>query len=80
MAEEGKPKKKHTPGRGHRRKSGPWKKKRFQKTAAKKRKARLDDLRQQWAEWEAMSHEEQRLRSDKKPKLPRPKDEDKAPS
>src|SRR5713101_8059773 len=36
---------KHIPGRGHARKAGPQKKKRFQKKAAKKRKAKQDNLR-----------------------------------
>ena len=66
---------KHTPGRGHARKSGPQKKKRFRKKAAKRRQAQQDSLREQWQEWDSLSPEVQKLRPDKKPKLPRPKDE-----
>jgi hypothetical protein len=66
---------KHTPGRGHTRKSGPQKQRRYQKEAAKKRQRKQDDLRKQWANWDSMPPEVQKLRPDKKPKLPRPKDE-----
>jgi hypothetical protein len=65
----------HTPGRDHNRKSGPQKKKRFQKKAAKKRRAKKDDLRKQWEEWDSFPPEVQKLRPDKKPRLPRPTDE-----
>jgi hypothetical protein len=66
---------KHTPGRGHSRKSGPLKKKRFQKKAAKKRQAQQDDLRKQWEDWDSLPPEVQKLLPEKKPKLPRPEDE-----
>jgi hypothetical protein len=66
---------KHTPGRGHTRRSGPEKKKRFQKRAAKKRRAKQDDLRKQWDDWDALPPDVQKLRPDKRPKVPRPKDE-----
>jgi hypothetical protein len=76
VAEEGKPKKKHTPGRGHRRKTDPRKKDRFRKSAAAKRQKKIALLRQQWAEWDTMPPEEQKLRPNKKPNRPRPKNED----
>ena len=66
---------KHTPGRGHRRKSGLQKKKRFQKKAARKRQAKKTALQAQWDEWESLPPEVQKLRPDKKPKLPRPKND-----
>ena len=66
---------KHTPGRGHTRKSGPQKKKRFQEKSASKRLAKQDDLQKQWDDWDSLPLEVQRLRLDLKPKLPRPNDE-----
>jgi hypothetical protein len=66
---------KHTPGRGHTHKSGPQKRKRFQKKAAKRRRAKQDDLRKQWADWDSLPPAVQKLRPDLKPKMPRPKDE-----
>jgi hypothetical protein len=66
---------KHTPGRGHKRKSDPRKKKRFQQKARKKRQAKEETLRKQWDEWDSLPPEVQQLRPQKKPKLPRPKDE-----
>jgi hypothetical protein len=66
---------KHTPGRGHNRKSGPAKKMRFQKRAARIRQQEQESLRKQWEEWDAMPPEVQKFLPDKKPKLPRPTDE-----
>lgn len=65
---------KHTPGRDHTRKSGPRKKKRFQRKAAKRRQAKHDDLREQWDEWDSLPPDVQKLLPEKKPKLPRPND------
>jgi hypothetical protein len=64
---------KHTPGRGHARKSGVQKKKRFQRKAAKRRQAEQDDLQKQWDEWETLPPEVQKLRPEKKPTRPKPK-------
>jgi len=66
---------KHTPGRGHDAKSRLSKQKRFRRKAAKKSQAKIDDLIRQWDEWESLPPEVQKLRPDKRPKLPRPKDE-----
>ncbi len=80
--EEGRKKKgpkggaKHTPGRGHTRKSGPRKKKRFQQKTAKKRKAEQQELRRRWAEWDALPPEVQKFFPEMKPPLPRPTDEE----
>jgi hypothetical protein len=67
---------KHTPGRGHARKSGPQKKKRFQRKAARKRRDRQDDLRKQWQAWDALPPEVQKMRPELQPKLPRPTDDE----
>ncbi len=66
---------KHTPGRGHARKSGPAKKKRFQRKAARRRHTAAADLVSQWAEWDALPPEVQKLLPEKKPTLPRPADD-----
>lgn len=66
---------KHTPGRDHARKSGAQKKKRVQRKAARKRQAKQEDLRKQWAEWDALPPEVQKLRPEKMPKQPRPTNE-----
>jgi hypothetical protein len=66
---------KHTPGRGHTRKSGPQKRKRYQKKAAGRRQAKQVGLQKQWDDWDALPPDVQRLRPELKPKLPRPKDE-----
>jgi hypothetical protein len=67
---------KHTPGHGHRRKSGARKRIRFQRKAERKRKAAQEALRRQWSEWEAMPPNVQKFFPEKKPKLPRPNDEE----
>ena len=62
----------HTPGRGHRRKSDPAKKRRFQRIAAQKRAEadkRYDEARRAW---EQMSEEARRLRPELDPELVRP--------
>ncbi len=67
---------KHTPGRGHDTKSGPSKKKRFGKYAAKRRKEREEEARKQWQEYDRLTAEAKKLLGSKgKPKLPRPKNE-----
>ena len=66
---------KHTPGRGHARKSGPNKKKRFQRKAVRKWQAQETDSIVQWAEWDALPPDVQKLLPDKKPDSPRPANE-----
>ena len=66
---------KHTPGRGHARKSGPQKKKQFAKKAAEIRKQTRESVRKQWAEWDAMPPDVQKFFPEKKPKVLRPTDE-----
>ncbi len=63
---------KHTPGRGHMGKSGPAKKRRFERKAARKRREAVVDLARQWAEWDALPAEVQKLLLEKKPTSPRP--------
>ena len=66
---------KHTPGRGHGTKSGPSKKKRFRKKAARMQKAKEELARKLWKEWDEMSPELRKLLGPKgEPKLPRPKE------
>ena len=68
---------KHSPGRGHRRKSQPQTKKRFRKKAKKKRRQNDEAARRLWKEWDDLTPEQQRLLGPKgAPKLPRPKYED----
>jgi len=67
---------KHTPGRGHTRKSGPAKRNRFQKKALRQRGEAEADLKKQWDDWDALPPEVQGLRPELKPRLPRPTDED----
>jgi hypothetical protein len=62
----------HTPGRGHRRKSDPPKKRRFQRLADRKKveaDQRYDDAKKAW---EAMSEEARRMRPELDPELIRP--------
>ena len=62
----------HTPGRGHRRKSDPSKKRRHQRRAAEKR-AEADRVYDEAKNaWDAMPAEAQRMRPDLDPELVRP--------
>jgi hypothetical protein len=62
---------KHQPGRGHDTKSGPQRKKRFARKAAKKETAR-----KAWEKWDRLPDEVKKaLGSAGQPKVPRPKDE-----
>jgi hypothetical protein len=72
---KGKKKKRHTPGRDHVRKSGPQKRKRFQRKAAKQRREQLDKVNADWNLWESLPLEVQKLRPELKPKMPRNTDE-----
>ena len=68
---------KHRPGRGHARKSGPPKKKRFQKNAERLRMEKEELARTLWKEWDEMSPELRKLLGPKgEPNVPRPKNED----
>ncbi len=67
---------KHTPGRGHDRKSAPSKKKQFGKDAARRDKERREKARKEWQKYDQLPGEAKKLLGPKgKPKLPRPKDE-----
>jgi hypothetical protein len=65
-------KKKHTPGRSHRRKSDPQKSKRFQRRAARKREAAEKTLSDAWDLWDGLSVEQKKILSELMPKKPRP--------
>jgi hypothetical protein len=68
---------KHQPGRGHDRKSGRAKKKRFARRALKKREQEEQDARKAWAEWDAIPDEVKRLLGPSaQPNFPRPDDEE----
>jgi hypothetical protein len=68
---------KHQPGRGHDTKSGAQRKKRFARKAAKKRKAKEEEARKAWEEWDRLPDEAKKLLGPAgQPKVPRPKDED----
>jgi hypothetical protein len=76
VADEEKPKKKHTPGRGHRRKSDPRKQRRFKMNMARKQKEAEELARRLWQRYDQLPDEAKKLLGSKgKPKLPRPKDE-----
>jgi hypothetical protein len=66
---------KHQPGRGHDRKSGRAKKKRFSRRAAKKRQQEDEDARKAWAEWDRLTEDVKRLLGPAgEPTVPRPSD------
>jgi len=52
---------KHTPGRGHRRKSDPIKKRRFQKKAAEQKEAAQKAYKEALKRWENMSEDARKL-------------------
>jgi hypothetical protein len=68
-------KKKHTPGRGHRRKSDPQKQEKWQKKAARQREAARRALQEAWERWDRLSDEKKKLLRELKPKKPRPTDD-----
>src|SRR5438552_2298094 len=53
--------KKHTPGRGHTRKSQPHKTKRFEEKAARKRKQQHEEARRLWDAYDRLSNDVKRL-------------------
>jgi hypothetical protein len=62
----------HTPGRGHRRKSDPARKKRFRKKDAKKKIEADKRYNEAKREWERMSQDARKLRPDLDPELLKP--------
>lgn len=66
---------KHTPGRGHARKSEGHKTRRYRRKAQKERQAWLEELRRQWRVWDSLPPDVRRIRYDLKPIAPRPSDE-----
>jgi hypothetical protein len=63
---------KHTPGRGHDRKSGIAKTRRYMKKAQKKREEEEELLRKRWEEWDKLNDDQKRLRPELMPSQPRP--------
>lgn len=67
---------KHQPGRGHQRKSGPARKKRFARKALRKRRVREEATRKQWEEWDALPEDVKKLLGPAAaPRVPRPRDD-----
>jgi hypothetical protein len=67
---------KHTPGRGHDRKSAAAKKRRFAPKAARKRQQEEAEVRRAWDEWDALPEEVKRLLGPAgQPKVPRLREE-----
>jgi hypothetical protein len=62
----------HTPGRDHRKKSEPAKKKRFRSRAKKKKNKVLEDYNDAITAWNEMSEEAKKLRPELDPELKRP--------
>jgi hypothetical protein len=62
----------HTPGRGHRRKSDPRKKRRHRKRAAKRRADAEKRYEEAKIEWERMSEEARKMRPELDPELLKP--------
>jgi hypothetical protein len=66
---------KHQPGRGHDRKSGRARKKRFVRKAARKRQQQEADARKAWEEWDRLPDDVKRLLGPAgEPNVPRPSD------
>jgi hypothetical protein len=66
--------KKHTPGRGHDRKSRNQKAKRLVAKAARKREQLRREAAEQWRVWDSLSDDAKKLRPELAPKHPRPTD------
>ena len=64
--------KKHTPGRGHARKSEGPKKRLFGRRARQRRERERADAERQWQQWDSLTEEQQKFRQDLFPKYPRP--------
>jgi hypothetical protein len=66
----------HTPGRGHARKSQPSKKRRFGKRLKQRRRERAEEARKEWEQYDRLPDETKKLLGPAgMPKSPRPKDE-----
>jgi hypothetical protein len=65
---------KHTPGRGHDRKSKRQKDKAFRKRAARKREQRRREAEEQWRVWDSLPDDVKPFRHELYPKYPRPGD------
>jgi hypothetical protein len=71
--------KKHTPGRGHDRKSRQRKKKRFAKKAQRNRELARKEAEEAWKLWDSLPDDVKRFRTELKPKMPRPTDAPESP-
>ncbi len=67
--------KKHRPGRGHDRKSGRSKKRRFSRKATKKRQQEEEEAKKAWEAWDRLSDDVKRLLGPAgQPPMPRSRD------
>jgi hypothetical protein len=66
--------KKHTPGRGHDRKSAVSRKERFKRKAIRKKEQERKELEEKWELWDSLSEDAKKLQPELKPKKPRPRD------
>lgn len=64
--------KKHTPGRGHARKSEAPKKRLFAKKARLRREREREEAKRQWQVWDNLTEEQRKFRQDLFPVYPRP--------
>lgn len=67
------------PGKGHDRKSGLNRKRKFAEEAAKKRLDQKAVVRKEWEQWDNLTDEQKKLRPDLKPTKPRPTVDDQIP-
>jgi hypothetical protein len=63
---------KHTPGRGHDRKSRVRKDLKRRRKAERRRAALGTKAREQWMIWDSLTTEQRKMRPDLRPTLPRP--------
>ena len=62
---------KHQPGRGHDRKSGLQRQRRFARKAIRLRQQEEEEIRKQWEVWDKLTEEQKKLLPKLRPKAPR---------
>jgi hypothetical protein len=66
---------KHQPGRGHQKKSGAERKRRFAQKTLHSREELKERIRKQWEVWDTLTEEQRNLLPDLQPERPREIDE-----